>query len=77
MEDQELVKISVKSTRDVLFTSIRKKQAWSEKKYKNHRQVEYHHTLKRKTLSSTVHETRAWDISFMKRVCYQLSYTSE
>ena len=31
----------------------------SEKKYKNHRQAEYHHTLKRKkTLSSAVPGTR-------------------
>ena len=50
----------------------------SEKKYKNHTQAEYHHTLKgRKTLSSDVPGTRTWDLSIMKRVCYQLSYPSE
>ena len=50
----------------------------SEKKYKNQRQAEYHHTLKgRKTLSSAVPGTPTWDLSFMKRVCYQLSYPSE
>ena len=49
-----------------------------EKKYENHRQAEYHHTLKgRKTLSSAVPRTRTWDLSFMKRVCYQLSFPSK
>ena len=28
-------------------------------------------------LSSAVPGTRTWDLSFMKRVCYQLSYPSE
>ena len=50
----------------------------SEKKYKNRRQAEYHHTLKgRKTLSSGVPGIRTWELSFMKWVCYQLSYPSE
>ena len=50
----------------------------SEKKYKNHKQAEYRHTLKgRKTLRSAVPGTRTWDLSFTKRVCYQLSHPSE
>ena len=50
----------------------------SEKKYKNDRQAEYHHALNgRKALLSAVHWTRTWDLSFMKRVCYQLNYPSE
>ena len=50
----------------------------SEKKYKNHRQAEYHHTLKgSKTLSSAMLWTRTWDLLFIKRMCYQLSYPTE
>ena len=46
-----------------------------KRQIKIQRQIEYHHTLKgRKTLSSAVPGTRTWDLSFMKRVCYQLSY---
>ena len=59
MEDQEWAKINVKSTRDVwftqLFTSIWKTSLKSEKKYKNHKQAEYHHTLKRKKNSVKCH----------------------
>ena len=53
--------------RDIQFTSIRKKEAQSGKKYKNHWQAEYHHIQKkgRKTLLSDVHGTRTWDLSFM------------
>ena len=50
----------------------------SVKKYKNHRQAGYDHTLKgTKTLSSAAPETRTWDLLLMKRGCYQLSYPSE
>ena len=72
-----------KLTLKVLGTSCspqfeKKTSLKSEKKYKNHRQAEYHHIPKgRKTLSSAVPGTRTWDLSFMKRVCYQLSYPSE
>ena len=49
-----------------------------ERKIKNYRQAEYHHTLKgRKTLSSAMSKTRTWDLSFTEQVCYQLSYPSE
>ena len=50
MEDQERAKISVKSTIHVWSTSVKKKKTAlkSEKKYKNRRQAEYHHTLKGK-----------------------------
>ena len=48
------------------------------KRNKNQRQREHHHTLKgRKLLSNAVPGTRTWDLSFMKRVCYQLSYPLE
>ena len=58
MGDQESAKISVKSTRDVQFTSVQKKQALkSERKYKNHRLAEYHILKGRKTLFSAVHGT--------------------
>ena len=79
MEDQEWAK---KLTWKVLGTSsspqFEKTSFKSEKKYENHRQAEYHNALKgRKTLSSVVPRTRTWDLSFTKRVCYQLSYPSE
>ena len=78
MEDQESAKISVKSTRETSLPQFKRNRLKSEKKYKNHSQAEYHHTLNgRKTLSSAVPGTQTWDLSFMKRVCYQLSFPSE
>ena len=51
MDDQERAKINVNgSTRDIWFTSIRKKSLKSEKKYEYHRQAEYHHTLNEEKL---------------------------
>ena len=73
MEDQEWVKSNVKSTRASSLPQFEKTSLKSEKKYKNQRQREYHHTLKgRKTLSSAVSGIRTWDLSFI-----QLSYPSE
>ena len=76
MEDQEGAKINVKSTIDVIVVYLNSKETSSRsgKKYKNHRQAKYHHTLKRR---KKFVKCRARDLSFMKRVRYQLSYFSE
>ena len=77
IEDQEWAKINVESKYS-LPQFEKKTSLKSEKKYKNHRQAEYHHSLKGiKTLSSAAPGTRTWDLSPVKRVCYQLSYPSE
>ena len=62
----------------IVYLNSKETSSTSEKKYKNHRQAEYHHTLKvSKILLSAVHKTHTWDLSFMKQVCYELSYPSE
>ena len=60
--------INVESTRASSLPQFEKKTSLkSKKKCKNHRQAEYHHTLKgRKNLSSAVPGTRTWDLSFIK-----------
>ena len=69
----------VVGTSIVYLNSKKKTSLKSEKKYKiRGNQNKYHHKVKgRKTLSSAVPGTRTWDLSFMKWVCYQLSYPSE
>ena len=76
MEDRNEQKLTF---RRLVYFNSKKTSLKSEKKYKNHRQAEYHHTLKRKkkTLSSDVLGTRNLEPVFVKRVCYQLSYPSE
>ena len=72
MGDQEWAKISAKIMRHLFYLNSKETSLKSEKKYKSHRQAEYHHALKgRKTLLSAVHMTRFWVLSFMKCVCYQ------
>ena len=56
-----------KYERHSVYLNSKETSLKSGKKYKNHWQGEYRHTLKgRKTLLSAVHGTRTWDLSFMK-----------
>ena len=68
MGDQERAKISLKSMRDVQFTSIQKKQDLRvERNIKTTgKQTIIIHYKGRKSLSSAVQGTRTWDLSFMK-----------